>query len=98
MFLASLRTVVMMLMSNAAANRVPIMMVSSGGGGATFIMGSRLFARSSHGLHRLGRRDACGNHQDGPGRVGPRPVGPRPRARPFGLALRPVDGPALLLW
>src|SRR5207247_8865105 len=96
MFLASLRTVVMTLMSNAAANRVPIMMVSSGVGGTTFIIGSRLFARSSHGPHRHDHRDASGNHQDGPGREGPRPAGPRPRPRAFRATLRPDDGPDLL--
>src|SRR5438552_15200578 len=96
MFLDSLRTVVMTLTSNAAANRVPIMMVSSGVGGTTFIIGSRLFARSSHGPHRHDHRDASGNHQDGPGGEGPRPAGPRPPPRPFGSALRPDDGPDLL--
>src|SRR5207244_11320324 len=96
MFLASLRTVVMMLTSNAAANRVSIMMVSSGVGGTTFIIGSRLFARSSHGPHRHDHRDASGNHQDGPGREGPRPAGPRPRPRAFRATLRPDDGPDLL--
>src|SRR5438094_9234127 len=96
MFLASLRTVVMMLTSNAAANRVSIMMVSSGVGGTTFIIGSRLFARSSHGPHRHDHRDASGNHQDAPGGEGRRPAGPRPRPRPFPSAVRPDHGPHLL--
>src|SRR5437763_15438558 len=96
MFLASLRTVVMMLTSNAAANRVSIMMVSSGVGGATFIIGSRLFARSSHKPHRHDHRDASGNHQDSHGREGPRPARPRPRPHPFRGTLGPDDGPDLL--